>query len=77
MHTHRPSRAREAIRAALQPYPFTGPIRTPDDPRAEPRAHGGCAYVQACACGATRKVNASAGYVEYGDWTLDSSRPHG
>lgn len=67
MHAHRPSRSREATRTALRPYPFAGPVRF--DNRANPAAHGGCTYVQRCACGATRKVNASAGYLEYGDWT--------
>lgn len=67
MHTHRPSRSREAIRASLRPYPFTGPVRF--DNRANPAAHGGVCFVQRCACGARRVVNASAGYLEYGDWT--------
>jgi len=68
MHTHRPSRSRDAIRASLHPYPFTGPLRAPADLRAEPRAHGGCRYEQRCSCGATRQLNASAGWVEYGPW---------
>jgi hypothetical protein len=49
-------------------YPFTGPVRF--DRRADPRAHGGASYTQTCSCGATRRVNASAGYRELGAWEI-------
>lgn len=63
-HHHRQSRAKEAQERAGVPYPFTGPVAWPENPR----AHGGHTRVQVCACGATRPVNRNGGEREYGQW---------
>lgn len=39
-----------------------------DGERENPAAHGGVAYHQTCACGATRLVNANGRAVERGPW---------
>lgn len=49
-------------------YPYTGPVRF--DARANPRAHGGACLTESCSCGATRRVNVSAGYRELGAWMV-------
>lgn len=63
-HHHRQSRAKEAQERAGVPYPFTGAVAWPENPR----AHGGHTRVQVCACGATRAVNRNGGEREYGQW---------
>ena len=62
MHTHR------AVRRSAA-YPFTGPVRVTGERGHNERAHGGACITEACSCGATRRVNVSAGYRERGPWT--------
>lgn len=71
MHTHRPSTSRAVRQAeADSTRCYTGPVRF--DGRANPAAHGGVCFVQRCACGARRVVNASAGHREIGAWEVSS-----
>lgn len=62
MHRHR-------AKTTSDPRPYSGPVRNPDETRHEPRAHGGCSYIDTCSCGATRRINASAGFREVGEWS--------
>mgnify|MGYP001566951690 CR=1 FL=1 len=49
------------------PYPFFGPVatRAEDECRA---AHGGCVYIESCACGDERRVAHNQERREYGPW---------
>lgn len=62
-HVHRPGRSREA--RALRERSVRCYVFALGD---EPRARGNVYYVEACACGAMRLVNANAGFYERGPW---------
>jgi hypothetical protein len=69
MSAHRHESARES-----RAYPYSGPVRRSDEPAYNPAAHGGCAYHQTCACGATRWRLASGGQEELGEWASPELR---
>ena len=46
-------------------YCYSAPI---PGAKYEPRAHGGVAYVDRCACGAVRRTNSTGRYQERGPW---------
>ena len=46
--------------------PFSGPVRTPS----QPRAHGNACEVATCACGAKRFTNFNGKAHERGPWVL-------
>lgn len=57
-HQHKADKTRQEFRA------YTGGVSRDQ----EPRAHGGCCIVDRCRCGAYRKTNSNAGYLELGPW---------
>lgn len=62
-HQHKANRDEQQIRA------YTGGVATGGRYPQEPRAAGGICIVDYCACGAMRRTNTNAGYVERGPWT--------
>jgi len=53
---------------------YSHPMRGPDEPEYEPRAHGGCTTSHVCRCGAEKLVNYSAGYAEHGPWFREENQ---
>lgn len=57
---HRHKRTKDAL------IPFNGTAS--GTRREDQRAHGGCAYLETCACGAQRVINVNQRFREVGAW---------
>lgn len=68
-HVHRQARSRAALAARDgSTRCYSAPVRQPESPAYEPRAHGNVCRVETCRCGARRVVNINAGFIECGTW---------
>ena len=47
---------------------YTHPLRGPDEPQHQPRAHGCITTTHICRCGAEKPVNINCGFTEHGTW---------